>query len=191
MRGFKLLNASFGYTSRCPRSLVIATALISVMSFYCANVTAGERTTIERATNEVYHKIETIRDTFWLQRGGNWFTIELNPGGRDAPRMVEVKGLDCGVSYVAAGDLPPLEKLNGLEWRGTAEINYAYSRTRDLERGSWTEWKERHRIDQGGYQMDWHIEKRKGKWFYTPGLRHWQEFYRKPSEAEVETLLTK
>jgi hypothetical protein len=135
MRDCGLLSANYGYTSRCLRSVLTAIAGISVLPFYSNIVTAGERTMTERATDEVYHKIETIRDAIWLKRGDNWFTIELKPGGCDAPRMVEVKGLDCGVLYVAAGDIPSLEKLNGLEWRGSGEINYSYSRARRVSDG--------------------------------------------------------
>lgn len=147
----------------------------------------------ERATDEVYHEIEAIRDSIWLKHGDDWFTIELKPDWRDAPRMVEVKDLDCGVSYVESGDLPTLEKLNnGLEWRGTGEINYSYSRTRDLATGTWTDWKAGpYRIEQGGYQMNWDVEKRKGEWFYKPKLQQWEARYRKPSKAEVEAVLAK
>jgi len=104
--------------------------------------------------------VQKAREDFertWLKQGDSWFGIYTKGLGQ---HVIEAKGISFK-AYLAPMGISEADRLNGIEWTGTVEVDASVHRKKRLDgSGPWAEWKK----GLPGIPMPYSLQKKNGQW---------------------------
>ena len=117
-----------------PRPVFLMALFAASLSFWAAEADATTAADVAAKGAQYYWQASGF-----IKCGGDYYSYSPAVGGMIAD-IVEYKNVV--IHPIEWEELPPVDRLNGYEWRAVTKMGYGFSRKHDSSSPRWTDWEE-------------------------------------------------